>query len=119
MTATSPESPSVRARTRDRARRSETSDVNETNDPIDYGNNEVSHQKENETQEDRVAVSFTPRELAVISRLRDGKSNKLIARELTICEGTVKLYVRRIMKKLGVENRTQAALLATNMQLAG
>jgi DNA-binding NarL/FixJ family response regulator len=97
----------------------QTSDVNETNDPIDYGNNEVSHQKENETQEDRVAVSFTPRELAVISRLRDGKSNKLIARELTICEGTVKQYVRRIMKKLGVENRTQAALLATNMQLAG
>ena len=29
------------------------------------------------------------------------KSNKLIARELTICEGTVKLYVQRIMKKLG------------------
>jgi two-component system nitrate/nitrite response regulator NarL len=54
----------------------------------------------------------------VISHLRDGKSNKLIARELTICEGTVKLHVRRIMRKLGVANRTQAALVATNLQLA-
>ena len=53
----------------------------------------------------------------MISRLRNGKSNKLIARELTITEGTVKLHVRRIMKKLGVENRTQVALLATSMQL--
>jgi DNA-binding NarL/FixJ family response regulator len=57
--------------------------------------------------------------LAVISHLRDGKPNKLIARELAICEGTVKIYIRRIMKKLRVENRTQAALVATNLQLAG
>ena len=78
----------------------------------------LTHQNWNETQERKLTASFTPRELAVILRLRDGKSNKLIARELTICEGTVKLYVRRIMKKLGVENRTQAALIATSMQLA-
>ena len=94
------------------------SDVDETDSLVKQGNNEVTHQNWNETQERRGAASFTPRELAVISRLRNGKSNKLIARELTICEGTVKLYVRRIMKKLGVENRTQAALLAVNMQLA-
>jgi DNA-binding CsgD family transcriptional regulator len=57
--------------------------------------------------------------LAVISHLRDGKPNKLIARELAICEGPIKIYIRRIMKKLRVENRTQAALVATNLQLAG
>jgi DNA-binding NarL/FixJ family response regulator len=78
---------------------------------------EVPHQGWNETRERKVAAMFTRRELAVILHLKDGKPNKLIARELTICEGTVKLYVRRIMKKLGVENRTQAALLATHMQL--
>jgi DNA-binding NarL/FixJ family response regulator len=63
-------------------------------------------------------MSFTPRELEVISCLKEGKSYKVIVRQLTICEGTVKLHVRRIMKKLGVENRTQAALLTTNMMLA-
>jgi DNA-binding NarL/FixJ family response regulator len=93
------------------------SNADQTNRAVGYGDKEVSHQVWNGTQEGKVAAVFTPRELAVILRLRDGKPNKLIARELTICEGTVKLYVRRIMKKLGVENRTQAALLATHMQL--
>jgi DNA-binding NarL/FixJ family response regulator len=94
------------------------SDLEEADNVVKHGSNEINHQNLNESQERRVAASFTPRELAVIARLRDGKSNKLIARELTITEGTVKLYVRRIMKKLGVENRTQAALVATSMQLA-
>jgi DNA-binding NarL/FixJ family response regulator len=94
------------------------SDIHETGGLVNYGGNEVTHQNWNETHELRVAARFTPRQLAVISHLRDGKSNKLIARELTICEGTVKLHVRRIMRKLGVANRTQAALVATNLQLA-
>jgi DNA-binding NarL/FixJ family response regulator len=94
------------------------SDVEEAGKVLKHISNDVIHQSSNEIQERRVAASFTPRELTVISRLRDGKSNKLIARELTITEGTVKLYVRRIMKKLEVENRTQAALVATNMHLA-
>jgi DNA-binding NarL/FixJ family response regulator len=93
------------------------SDADQTNRVVWYGDNEVPHQDWNETREHKGAAIFTPRELAVILRLRDGKPNKLIARELTICEGTVKLYVRRIMRKLGVENRTQAALVATHMQL--
>jgi DNA-binding NarL/FixJ family response regulator len=94
------------------------SDVEEADNVIKPRSNEIIHQSSNEIQERRVAASFTPRELTVISRLRHGKSNKLIARELTITEGTVKLYVRRIMKKLEVENRTQAALVAANMHLA-
>jgi DNA-binding NarL/FixJ family response regulator len=95
----------------------QTSDIVEPDDLVTHGSNEVTHQNWNETQEPRVATNFTPRERAVISRLRDGKSNKLIGRELAIQEGTVKLHVRRIMKKMGVANRTQAALLATSMQL--
>jgi DNA-binding NarL/FixJ family response regulator len=93
-------------------------DVDEPDDLATHESKEAMQQNWNETQE-RIAASFTPRELAVISHLKDGKSNKLIARELAICEGTVKIYIRRIMKKLQVENRTQAALAATNMQLAG
>jgi DNA-binding NarL/FixJ family response regulator len=93
------------------------SDVDEADNVVQRASNEIDRQNLNESQEQRIAPSFTPRELTVIARLRDGKSNKLIARELTITEGTVKIYVRRIMKKLGVKNRTQAALVTTNMQL--
>ncbi len=92
-------------------------DVDEHKYTTKHESNEVTHQNWSEMHEHTGVPSFTPRELAVISRLRDGKSNKLIARELAITEGTVKLYIRSIMKKLGVENRTQAALLAANMQL--
>jgi DNA-binding NarL/FixJ family response regulator len=100
-----------------RGEHGQMSDVDEADNVVKHASNEINHQNLNESQEQRIAPSFTPRELTVIARLRDGKSNKLIARELTITEGTVKLYVRRIMKKLGVENRTQAALVTTNMQL--
>jgi DNA-binding NarL/FixJ family response regulator len=94
-------------------------DVDETSGPARQETNEIASQNWSESPEHMAAVDFTPRELAVLSHLRDGKPNKLIARELAICEGTVKIYIRRIMKKLQVENRTQAALVATNLQLAG
>jgi DNA-binding NarL/FixJ family response regulator len=61
------------------------------------------------------AVNFTRREEDVIHQLRQGKSNKLIARELSISEGTVKLHLQRIMRKLHVNNRTQAALVASEI----
>jgi DNA-binding NarL/FixJ family response regulator len=56
--------------------------------------------------------SLTPRQLDVLALLREGKSNKLIARDLSMCESTVKVHVRQIMRKLGAANRTQAALTA-------
>jgi DNA-binding NarL/FixJ family response regulator len=56
--------------------------------------------------------SLTPRELEVLALLRQGKSNKVIARELGIREGTVKVFVGRVLGKLRVSNRTQLALLA-------
>jgi len=93
-------------------------DVDETSGPARQETDEAS-QDWSESPEHMAAVAFTPRELAVLTHLRDGKPNKLIARELAICEGTVKIYIRRIMKKLRVENRTQAALVATTLQLAG
>lgn len=61
---------------------------------------------------------LTPRESAVLDCLRDGKSNKVIARQLDMQESTVKVHVRQIMRKLGAANRTQAAVLAVRNSLA-
>ncbi|PLP57253.1 hypothetical protein CYK37_21445 [Mesorhizobium loti] len=55
---------------------------------------------------------LTPRQSQVLDRLRSGKSNKLIARELDMQESTVKVHVRQIMSKLGATNRTQVAIMA-------
>ncbi len=55
---------------------------------------------------------LTPRQRDVLARLRDGKSNKQIAHELGLTEGTVKVHVTAILRHLGVRNRTQAALTA-------
>lgn len=53
--------------------------------------------------------SFTERQAAVAEALRRGKANKLIASELNLCESTVKVHIRNIMKKLGATNRTEVA----------
>ena len=52
----------------------------------------------------------TARELAVVRAIHKGKSNKVIAYELNMCESTVKVHVRRIMKKLNAKNRTDVAI---------
>jgi DNA-binding NarL/FixJ family response regulator len=60
-------------------------------------------------------LGITGRELRVLELLQKGQSNKAIARELAIEEGTVKVHVHRILRKLHAHNRTQAALLARQM----
>ena len=55
---------------------------------------------------------LTPRERDVLALLARGESNKRIAAALNLSIGTVKGYVSAIFEKLGVEDRTQAALLA-------
>jgi DNA-binding NarL/FixJ family response regulator len=57
---------------------------------------------------------FTPQEHKVLAALLEGKSNKRIARDLDLCESTVKVHVRHIMRKLAVTNRTQVALRLIN-----
>jgi DNA-binding CsgD family transcriptional regulator len=54
----------------------------------------------------------TTRELEVLASLVKGKSNKMIGRELNMREGTVKVHVRSLLKKLNARNRTQLALRA-------
>jgi DNA-binding NarL/FixJ family response regulator len=60
-------------------------------------------------------MDLTPRELSVIDLLRQGKPNKLIARQLDMQENTVKVHVRNILRKLNAANRTHAALVANRL----
>ncbi len=62
-------------------------------------------------------TSLTARQKKVLQLLRQGQSNKRIAIDLNMCESTVKVHVREIMRKLKVANRTQAALCAANLEL--
>lgn len=57
------------------------------------------------------AEAFTSRQMAVIEALRRGKANKTIAYELNMCESTVKVHIRNVMKKLHARNRTELAYL--------
>ncbi|MFC0633590.1 response regulator [Brevundimonas balnearis] len=55
---------------------------------------------------------LTPREIQVLTLIRGGLTNKAIARELGIGPGTVKVHVEKVIAKLGVSDRTQAAVFA-------
>ncbi|SEP58186.1 DNA-binding response regulator, NarL/FixJ family, contains REC and HTH domains [Faunimonas pinastri] len=66
---------------------------------------------------DHAGSLLTERQRAVLAAIRKGQANKVIARELNMCESTVKVHVRNIMKKLNAKNRTHAALLAHDLLL--
>lgn len=55
---------------------------------------------------------LTPRELEILCLLAEGQSNKVIARNLGISDGTVKLHVKSILRKLEVHSRVEAAVMA-------
>jgi two-component system nitrate/nitrite response regulator NarL len=57
-------------------------------------------------------ASLTPRELEILECMADGSSNKMIARALAISDGTVKLHVKAILRKLGARSRVEAAVTA-------
>jgi PAS domain S-box-containing protein len=62
------------------------------------------------TAEPDAPPSLTPRQAEILRLLRQGLSNRLIAERLGVGEGTVKLHVSALMKRLGARNRTEAAL---------
>ena len=69
---------------------------------------------------DRLASpSLAPREVTVLELVAKGKSNKEICAALSLAEGTVKTYLQRIYEKLGVNDRTEAALLAVQRGIVG
>ena len=60
--------------------------------------------------EDTIAPQLSPRERSILRCLVEGDSNKCIARKIDIAEATVKVHVKAILRKIRVQNRTQAAV---------
>ncbi len=60
---------------------------------------------------------LTPREREILCHLAEGQSNKVIARNLGISDGTVKLHVKAILRKLDVHSRVEAAVIAVEQNL--
>ncbi|SDR59453.1 DNA-binding response regulator, NarL/FixJ family, contains REC and HTH domains [Rhizobiales bacterium GAS113] len=58
------------------------------------------------------APHLSAQETRILRRLTEGSSNKVIARAIEIAEATVKVHVKAILRKIGVNNRTQAAMWA-------
>ncbi|OPZ76099.1 MAG: Transcriptional regulatory protein DegU [Alphaproteobacteria bacterium ADurb.Bin438] len=73
--------------------------------------------QENEKEDKNNASLLTPRQLNVLELIAEGKSNKVIAGELDLSEGTVKLHVTAILKALNVTNRTGAVIEASKLGL--
>jgi DNA-binding NarL/FixJ family response regulator len=63
--------------------------------------------------------TLTPQQLKVLVMLAEGHSNKFIAANLAITEATVKAHITGILRKLGIERRTQAAILAQRLLQTG
>ncbi|MGD8577318.1 MAG: response regulator transcription factor [Thiohalophilus sp.] len=61
---------------------------------------------------------LTPRETEILGLLAEGQSNKAIARNLGISDGTVKLHVKAILRKLDVHSRVEAAVMAVEHGLS-
>jgi DNA-binding NarL/FixJ family response regulator len=64
--------------------------------------------------EDAIAPQLSPRERSILRCLIEGDSNKCIARKIDIAEATVKVHVKAILRKIRVQNRTQAAIWGMN-----
>jgi len=70
-----------------------------------------------ESRESSAFSDLTPREREILCRLAEGLSNKAIARVLGISDGTVKLHVKSILRKLSVHSRVEAAVIAVEKAL--
>ncbi len=64
------------------------------------------------------ASGLTPRQTDVLRCLMRGQPNKLIARELGLTEGTVKIHIAAILRVLQARNRTEAVVVARNLGLS-
>ncbi|WP_150525305.1 response regulator [Roseibium sediminis] len=64
-------------------------------------------------------AELTPQQNRIMKLICDGKPNKQIAYELSLAEATVKAHITALLRRLGVNNRTQAALLVRSASLEG
>jgi DNA-binding NarL/FixJ family response regulator len=67
--------------------------------------------------EDMVLPGLTPRQMDVLRCVIQGKSNKVIARELDVSEGTVKAHLSSVLRALDASNRTEAVYAAAKLGL--
>ncbi len=65
----------------------------------------------------QLGANLTDRERQVLALLVEGMTNKEIAKQLSLSDGTVRVYVSHVLAKLGVGNRTEAATLALKYNL--
>jgi two-component system nitrate/nitrite response regulator NarL len=87
------------------------------NDEHDHEHNSVVRAVKNTTGEllgieDKYTPRLSVRQRCILNCLIEGHSNKVIARKIDIAEATVKVHVKSILRKIGVHNRTQAAIWA-------
>jgi len=78
---------------------------------------ENSPQKDANTDIATKISQLTPQQLRVLNMLTEGKLNKQIAYELDVTEATIKAHVSAILRKLSVHSRTQAVIVARELQL--
>ncbi len=89
--------------------------LGETVFPSGLANAWVSGRLSQRRQTNKAPVrDLTRRETDILECLTSGASNKQIARDLGITEATVKIHMKSLIRKIGVSNRTQAALWAIN-----
>lgn len=62
-------------------------------------------------------ASLTPSQLRILDGLKAGRLNKQIAFDLGVTEATIKAHLTSVFRKLGVQNRTQAVILAQSVDL--
>lgn len=72
-------------------------------------------QSQQNNVDDSILQKLTPREREVLALLPSGASNAILAEKLDIAPGTVKIHIERILSKLDLNDRTQAAVLAVEM----
>lgn len=82
----------------------------------------VLHKVRDEMEDHRLSsglTSLTPRERRILTLLSEGFTNREIGNQVALSESTVKSYVTSVLAKLGVEHRTQAAVLAARSLRSG
>lgn len=86
--------------------------------PADLVNTATRREAEHRGQSERVAAALTARERDVCTRVARGYSNKVIARDLGVSEGTIKSHLHHVYDKLALQNRTELAALLTKLDAA-
>ena len=71
------------------------------------------------SDEDPRLARLTPQERRILHLIADGMTNRQIAGEMHLAEKTIKNYVSNLLTKLGMERRTEAAVFATKLEMAG